>query len=115
MIGAALTAVALWPLTGTASPRWWVAVPAVAFVVVAILRPLTLAPLNRMWTRFGLLLNRFTQPVIMAVVFYGAVTPTALIMRAMKKDPLQRRFDAAAPSYWVERESPDPKSMRNQF
>ena len=115
VIGTALAAVALCPLVGSASPRWWAVGLAAAFVVVALARPAALAPLNRLWTRFGLALNRVTQPVIMAVLFYGAVTPTALVMRAMKKDPLERRFDAGAKTYWVERGSPDPKSMCNQF
>lgn len=84
-------------------------------VVVALARPVAIAPLNRLWTRFGLALNRVTQPVIMALLFYGAVTPTALIMRALGEDPLERRFDANATTYWVEPESPDPKPMRNQF
>ena len=114
-MGAAFAVIALWPLIGSASPRWWAVGLAAAFVVVALARPTALAPLNRLWTRFGLALNRVTQPVIMAVLFYGAVTPTALVMRAMKKDPLDRRFDAGAKTYWVERGSPDPKSMRNQF
>ncbi len=109
VIGAALAVVALWPLIGSAPPRWWALGLAAAFVVMA------LAPLNRLWTRLGLALGRIVQPVIMAAVFYGVVTPTAFIMRLANKDPLDRRFDPSAETYWVEREPAEPKSMRNQF
>ena len=111
----AFAVIALWPLIGAESPRWWAVELAAGFVALALARPAALAPLNRLWTRFGLALNRVTQPLIMALLFYGAVTPTALIMRALNKDSLDRRFDAEAKTYWVERESPDPKSMRRQF
>ena len=115
VIGSALAVLALWPLIGSAPPRWWAGGLAVAFVATALARPAALAPLNRAWTRFGLLLGRIVQPVIMAALFYGAVTPTALIMRLANKDPLQRRFDPSAKTYWVEREPVEPESMRNQF
>ncbi len=53
----------------------------------------------------------------MGLVFYGAVAPTALIMRALGKDPLRRRFDRDATSYWIERTppGPEPDSMKRQF
>ena len=70
-----------------------------------------------MWTVFGLMLHRITNPLIMWLVFYGAVTPTALIMRAMGKDPLRRRLDRKAKSYWIVREPPGPAAdtMNLQF
>ena len=115
VIGAALAVVALWPLIGSAPPRWWAVGLAAAFVVIALARPAALAPLNRLWTRLGLALGRIVQPVIMAALFFGVVTPTAFIMRLANKDPLERRFDPSAETYWVEREPPEPESMRNQF
>ena len=42
---------------------------------------------------------------------------SALVMRLMGKDPLRRRFDPQAKSYWIERRpaGPEPQSMRRQF
>ncbi len=39
--------------------------------------------------------------VIMAVLFYGVFAPIAMIMRLARRDPLDRRADPAAPSYWT--------------
>ena len=66
---------------------------------------------------FGLLLHRVTNPLLMGLVFFLAVTPTAFIMRLMGKDPLRLRIDRSAKSYWIDREppGPEPDTMRNQF
>jgi hypothetical protein len=37
---------------------------------------------------------------LLAVVFFGIVTPLALFFRLVGRDPLQRRFEPEAASYW---------------
>ena len=71
--------------------------------MVAWLSPAALAPLNRVWTRFGLLLHRIVSPVVLGVMFFVVVTPMGLVMRALGKDPLRLRFDREARSYWIDR------------
>jgi predicted membrane metal-binding protein len=109
--------VTLTPLRKHLPPRWWALALAAAFALVAVVAPGVLKPLNKAWMRFGLLLSKVTSPVVMGVIFYGFVTPYALIARALGKDPLRLRFDAKAPSYWIERERRDfpPESMKEQF
>lgn len=109
--------VALWPLLGGGALRWWSLAVSGAFLAAALAVPKVLAPLNRLWMQFGLLLHRVTNPLIMGFVFYLAVVPTALIMRLLGKDPLRLRLDRAAKSYWIDRRPPGPApdSMRNQF
>ena len=105
------------PLVRGHAARWWTLIPAVAFAALALVRPAALAPLNWVWTRFGLLLHRGVSPVVLAAVFYGAVAPLGLLMRAAGKDPLRLRRDPAAASYWIPRTppGPSPESMRQQF
>lgn len=109
--------VGLWPLLGDAMPRTWALIVAAVFLAAALIRPQVLSPLNRLWMKFGLLLHKVTNPVIMGLVFFLAVTPTALIMRALGKDPLHRKIDKAAASYWIDRTppGPEPETMKNQF
>jgi hypothetical protein len=106
-----------WPVLDGRGPTLWALAIAAAFALLAVVRPALLAPLNRIWTRFGLLLHRVVNPLVMAVLYFGVITPVALIMRATGRDPLNRRFDPGAASYWVNREPPGPASetMRNQF
>jgi hypothetical protein len=109
--------VGVWPLLGGGSLRLWALAIAAALLLVAVVRPGLTAPLNRLWTAFGLVLHRLTNPLIMGLVFYLAVTPTALAMRLLGKDPLNRQFDADAESYWIERTppGPEPDTMKQQF
>ncbi len=86
-------------------------------LTTALFRPALLAPFNRLWTRFGLLLHKIVSPVVLGVMFYGAVLPIGLVMRGLGHDPLRRRFKPEAQSYWIVRcpPGPDPKSMTEQF
>src|SRR5262249_38130690 len=97
--------------------RLWALVVAAVFLAAALLYPRILTPLNRLWFKLGLLLHEIINPVIMALIFYGAVLPTALAVRAFGKDLLRLKRDDAASSYWIERDPPGPapESMKRQF
>jgi hypothetical protein len=41
--------------------------------------------------------------VLMGVVFYLVITPTGLLMRLFGRDPLSRKFQPEAKSYWIKR------------
>ena len=41
---------------------------------------------------------------VLAMVFYLVLTPIGLLMRLVGYDPMSRRFDKDAASYWVPRE-----------
>jgi hypothetical protein len=95
----------------------WTAGLAALFLLAALLRPAVLNPLNRIWLKFGLLLHKVVNPVIMALLFYGTVLPTGLIARAMGKDLLRLKRDPDAASYWIVRTpaGPAPETMKDQF
>jgi hypothetical protein len=114
---AVFAVIGAWPLLFGRPPRWWSLGIAAAFLVVALVVPGVLAPLNRVWLRFGLLLHTCISPIVLAVMFFATVTPMGLVLRALGKDPLRLRFDPEASSYWIERRPPGPagESMPNQF
>jgi hypothetical protein len=90
---------------------------AAALIGPALLRPSLLSGPNHIWLRFGILLNRIVNPVIMAVLFYGTIVPIGLLMQALGKDPLRLKLDKTATSYWLTRsdERLQSQSMRQQF
>jgi hypothetical protein len=51
--------------------------------------------------------------VVLAAAYYLALTPIGLTMRLFRYDPLSRRFDSKAPSYWKPRSG--PKSVEDYF
>lgn len=98
------------------SIRWWAAALAASFLALALWRTKSLRPLNRLWSKFGLLLSKIVGPVVLMLIFYAVVTPVGLLMRAFGKDPLRLRRDEAT-SYWIVRQAPGPApgSMKDQF
>lgn len=111
------TLVAVLPLLHGGALRLWALGIAAAFAIVAFVRPSLLAVPNRWWMKFGLLLAKVVNPIVMGLLFYLTVTPTAAIMRAMGKDPLRLKIDKSAKSYWIERDPPGPApdTMSHQF
>lgn len=94
----------------------WGLAGAVAALAAALLKPGLLSPATRTWLFLGRLLHRVTSPVAMGIVFFGVVTPLALAMRLTGRDPMRRRLEPAASSYWIRRDpGPAPDTMKNQF
>ena len=115
VFAAVFAIVGAWPMLAGGGPRPWALAVAAGFAALALLAPRALAPLNRVWTRFGLLLATVTNPLVMGLLFFLVVTPMGLVMRALGKDPLRRRFEREAASYWIERRPPGPAPMSRQF
>lgn len=111
------TAIALLPMWHGNELRVWAAWVAGGILVVSLTIPKVLAPLNRLWTKFGLLLHGIVSPITLGIMFFGMITPMAIAMRIVGKDPLRRKFDNNATSYWISRDlpGPAPDSMNNQF
>ena len=105
--------VSFWPLLNNGEIRFWALVLSGAFIVLGLLKPHLLTPLNIIWTRFGLFLGGFISPIVMGIIFFIIVTPTGFLMRIFSKDfmNLKKNNDK---SYWIN--SNDRKSqMKDQF
>lgn len=100
--------IGLLPLRHGLPLRWWALAVALVFALAALLMPRLLAPLNRLWARFGELLHKITTPLVMGLLFFGALAPFATIQRLLGKDPLRLKRDPNATSYWIERRPPGP-------
>jgi hypothetical protein len=95
----------------------WVLALAALTALVTLTRETWLTPLNRAWMRLGELLGRVVSPVVLGIIFYGVFTPTGALMRLLGRDAMCRRWEPAAPTYWVKRDPPGPPddSYRNMF
>lgn len=109
--------IAGWPLFHGETPRWWASGVAAGFGLVALVKPVLLAGLNRLWIKLGVLLGKVISPIALGVLFYGVLTPIGAVIRRTGKDPLRLKRDPGADSYWILREppGPPPDSMTNQF
>ena len=105
--------ISLFPLFKDNNIRIWAIIPAIIFLILGSLNSSILTPLNKIWFKFGILLGNFISPIVMGIVFFAVVTPTALLMRIFGKNLLGLKRNNKT-SYWIER--PEIKSkMKNQF
>jgi predicted membrane metal-binding protein len=110
--------VAAWPWYFHDKPPYlWAVAVCLVLMAISVLRPRLLAPFNRVWLRFGLALHRIANPVIMALIYYGAMVPMGLIIKASGRDLLRLKSTPNVTSHWVRRDppGPEPKSMSKQF
>jgi Saxitoxin biosynthesis operon protein SxtJ len=100
------------------SERWplWLGLAAIA-LALAFAAPRLLAPANRVWTKFGLMLHAVVSPVMLGLIFYLCIAPIGFLMRLSGQDPLRLRYEPDADSYWIKRSPPGPQpdSFQNQF
>jgi hypothetical protein len=97
---------------------WQLIAPfSIYFLGAAAIYPSILRPFNRIWLRFGLLLHKVVNPMVMGLLFFGAVLPTGLILRARGKDLLRLKLDPETGTYWIVRRppGPSPETIKNQF
>ncbi len=62
--------IAIWPLFGDGSIRYWSLVVAFIFFAIALLKQELLKPLNIAWIKFGEILGKVIAPIVMALVFF---------------------------------------------
>lgn len=101
---------------GGAAFPWWFGASAFT-LATTLLAPALLAPFNRGWMALGNLLGRVVSPIVLGVIFFAVITPFGVIRRATGWDPMRRRYDPDASTYWIERSPPGPApdSLPNQF
>ncbi len=100
-------------VAGVGLPAWWGVDPFVVALGVWSVGGLVAGavlgstPLARRvfvgWTSAAEPIGWTVSMVLLALVYYGVVTPTALVARLVGRDALARRLDREAASYWVER------------
>jgi hypothetical protein len=89
---------------GSPNGYYWIG----AGVVLALCR--LIGPLFRLiyrgWISFSVILGYFISRILLTLIFFLIITPTGVIMRIVGKDPMERKIDPDAPSYWADRETP---------
>ncbi len=79
---------------------YWAAAVATAFAILALAAPESLLPLNRLWGAFARQLGHVNNHVILGLFFYVFVFPVGLVMRTVGGDPMHRKPEPEAKSYW---------------
>ena len=105
--------IAIYPLVNQGEIRVWSILISLLFLILGIINSKILTPLNKVWFKFGIFLGKIISPVVMGIIFFLVVTPIAFLMRMLKKDLLNLKYNKNS-TYWIEKNEPKSK-MKNQF
>ncbi len=88
-----------------------------ALVVLGAVAPVALRPARTAWMALAFALGFVMTRVLLTAAFAVAVVPVAVVLRLLGKDPLSRRPDPDAETYWVTRTDgrPDRESLERFF
>jgi hypothetical protein len=94
----------------------WLGATGFSVGVVLWLIPQIAKPFYLVWYFAACCMGFVMSNLILSVFFWLALTPVALLMRLLGRDPMRRRFDPSAGTYWSEVEkSVDPERYFRQF
>jgi hypothetical protein len=99
--GFAVLAVLRYFVAGTVSG--WLFGLGICFGGAALLHPAVLEPVRRLWMKLAGVLGAVNQRIILTVLFAFLVTPMALLLRLLGKQPITLRLDPTVGSYWRRR------------
>ena len=105
--------IGLYPLINADSVRIWSVIISLIFLILGLMNSKILNPLNKLWFKFGILLGKIVSPLVMGIIFFLVVTPIGILMKILKKDLLNLKFNNKD-TYWIEKNEPKSK-MKNQF
>ena len=105
--------IALYPMLKGQDLRLWSLIISFIFLILGMINSSILTPLNKIWFKFGILLGNIISPIVMAIVFFGVVLPTGIVMKILRKDLIGLKNNNKN-TYWIEKKS-QMTSMKNQF
>ena len=104
--------IGLYPLISSEPIRIWSIIVSLVFLIVTIIKPNLFTFLNKLWIKFGILLEKIISPIVMGLVFFFVITPIGIFVRILKKDIMGLKRGKS--SYWITRED-KVQSMKKQF
>ena len=88
---------------------------ALFFYSFAILYPRALTKLNYLWFKFGLAINKYTNPIILGLIFYVIITPLGILIKIFGKDLLliKNKYSTSKHTYWIKKDY--KQSVKERF
>jgi hypothetical protein len=107
---------ATWYRGDSGSAAWLSIAVGLLSVAVTLIRPSLTRALFLAWMWAAWPIGWLVSHAMMAAIYFLVITPIGLAMRVFGRDPLERRFEPGADSYWLERKREiDPARYFRQF
>ncbi|MDD5136092.1 MAG: SxtJ family membrane protein [Candidatus Omnitrophica bacterium] len=75
----------------------------IASILLALLAPKHIKPVFTLFTKVGHVIGWVNTRIVLTIIYFLIITPMALIMKVIGKDPLDRKIEKDRVSYWVKR------------
>ncbi len=83
--------------------------------ILALFIPQSLGPVYQGWMRVAQVLAWVNSRLILGLIFFIIVTPMAIIMKIIKRDPLNRKFQFRLETYRVSSQIKNKISMEKPY
>tara|TARA_B100000963_G_C22610617_1_gene664657 strand:- start:1052 stop:1468 length:417 start_codon:yes stop_codon:yes gene_type:complete len=80
--------------------------------ILSFIDPKLLKPIFISLTIVAFPIGFIISNIILAVIFYGIISPVAIIFKVFRRDALNRKIEPESTSYWILREEKSPVSQR---
>ncbi|MDE2834005.1 MAG: SxtJ family membrane protein [Bacteroidota bacterium] len=70
-------------------------------ILLGFALPKWLKPLYVPWMALAFVLGFVMTRVLLTLLFYAVMTPIGIVMRWTGRDPLRRKIDRSAKTYWI--------------
>lgn len=94
---------AIWAYIKNQNLNYWFITASLVFLLLTLIKSKLLDVLNELWIKFGELLGRIVAPIVMLIIFFGVVFPIAILLKILKKDMLNLKYNKEN-TYWVNKE-----------
>ncbi len=88
----------------------------IGFFAMSFLKPNLFRLPLKLWMRLGYLMGTIISPIVLSAIFFGMITPVALVIRFLGRDLLRlKKYNTS--TYWVNRNSDmqPSNSFKTQF
>lgn len=70
--------------------------------VAGLINPSWIKPVFVLWMAAAFPIGWTVSHLLLGAIFYLVMTPVGMLMRLLGRDPMERRLDRSAKTYWVE-------------
>lgn len=115
IVGGIFSFIGVWPYFRSEDPRLWALVLGLALIALGGVLPQALAPVHRAWMFVGHIMGWVNTRILLAIVFYGIITPIGMARRWFSADMINHSFDTSLATYRVTRKGRPGSHMKRQF
>jgi hypothetical protein len=113
MVGGIFCVVGAWWFVRHKPFYWCVLATGVPLLLLGATAPRALKWVYVAWMSLALVLGAMVSTVLLTLLFFMVVTPLGFLARLAGKDFLNRKWDPAASSYWISRDTSRRKTQQD--